>query len=314
MDAMAHVLGHCAPGSEAGEARLDAAFLVVHRDSSTGRTGPNRGDEGDDERDSKLWHRLRPRGANAETRFNAIRHAVLSRYTVLPLGGRDRGPRALVDALVTEHAPEGPTEEHLVEELAGVIWRKRRLRMAEAATYREKLPAAMPAVIVAPTTSVRRCPAADHRLNGGKGPHRQSHLCREQAETGTPATTVPWLTLRRGTRGLLAEVPLDDAVRDDGLDLHGHGRTLSKAWIEAPTGASGAGNPPLNCNIAVPFADQALGAAYAAQELDVPARYEVHLDRKLERTLSMLLRLKELRGPGVGLIRLAKRPRASSRT
>jgi hypothetical protein len=43
--------------------------------------------------------------------------------------------------------------------------------------------------------------------------------------------------------------------------------------------------------------DQALGAAYAAQDLDVPARYEVHLDRKLERTLTMLIRLRELRRP-----------------
>jgi hypothetical protein len=45
--------------------------------------------------------------------------------------------------------------------------------------------------------------------------------------------------------------------------------------------------------------DQALGAAYATQDLDVPARYEVHLDRKLERTLAMLVRLKELRRPVV---------------
>jgi hypothetical protein len=43
--------------------------------------------------------------------------------------------------------------------------------------------------------------------------------------------------------------------------------------------------------------DQALGIAYAAPDLDVPARYEVHLDRKLERTLAMLFRLKELRQP-----------------
>ncbi len=41
--------------------------------------------------------------------------------------------------VVAEQAPEGPTEEHLVEELAGIIWRKRRLRMAEAAVYRGKL-------------------------------------------------------------------------------------------------------------------------------------------------------------------------------
>ena len=42
----------------------------------------------------------------------------------------------LLNALVEEHAPHGPTEEHLVEEIAGVIWRKRRLRIAEAASCR----------------------------------------------------------------------------------------------------------------------------------------------------------------------------------
>jgi hypothetical protein len=45
--------------------------------------------------------------------------------------------------------------------------------------------------------------------------------------------------------------------------------------------------------------DHALGAAYAAHDLDVPARYEVHLDRKLERTLAMLIRLRELRPAAV---------------
>ena len=72
------------------------------------------------------------------TRFNALRHGVLSRYTVLPWED-EAEYRTLLDALVAEHAPKGPTEEHLVEELAGIIWRKRRLRMAEAAVYREKL-------------------------------------------------------------------------------------------------------------------------------------------------------------------------------
>src|SRR6476620_6210260 len=35
--------------------------------------------------------------------------------------------------------PGRADQEHLVEELAGIIWRKRRLQMAEAAVYREKL-------------------------------------------------------------------------------------------------------------------------------------------------------------------------------
>ena len=45
----------------------------------------------------------------------------------------------LLAALVVEHAPRGPTEEHLVEELAGILWRKRRLRLAEAAAHRRGL-------------------------------------------------------------------------------------------------------------------------------------------------------------------------------
>ena len=72
------------------------------------------------------------------TRFNALRHGVLSRYTVLPWENADEY-RAVVEALVAEHRPQGPTEEHLVEEIAGILWRKRRLRLAEAAAHRRGL-------------------------------------------------------------------------------------------------------------------------------------------------------------------------------
>jgi hypothetical protein len=81
---------------------------------------------------------LVPNSSYETTRFNALRHGVLSRHTVLPWEDRSEY-LTLLAALVAEHAPDGPTEEHLVEELAGIIWRKRRLRMAEAAVYREKL-------------------------------------------------------------------------------------------------------------------------------------------------------------------------------
>ena len=72
------------------------------------------------------------------TRFNALRHGVLSRYTVLPWENSDEY-RAVMEALVAEHVPQGPTEEHLVEEIAGIVWRKRRLRLAEAAAHRRGL-------------------------------------------------------------------------------------------------------------------------------------------------------------------------------
>jgi len=66
------------------------------------------------------------------SRFNAVRHGVLSRYTILPWES-EAEYRMVLEALVAEHAPNEPTEENLVEEVAGIIWRKRRLRMAEAA-------------------------------------------------------------------------------------------------------------------------------------------------------------------------------------
>ena len=68
------------------------------------------------------------------SRLNALRHGVLSVHTVLPW--EDKGEyEALLNGLVEEYVPRGPTEEHLVEEIACVIWRKRRLRIAEAGSY-----------------------------------------------------------------------------------------------------------------------------------------------------------------------------------
>src|SRR5829696_8063631 len=79
-----------------------------------------------------------PSSGTALTRFNALRHGVLSRYTVLPWED-EAEYQEILSALVSEHRPSGPTEEHLVEELAGILWRKRRLRVAEAAAFRRGL-------------------------------------------------------------------------------------------------------------------------------------------------------------------------------
>ena len=77
-------------------------------------------------------------GSYEFARFNALRHGVLSQHTVLPWEDGNEY-RVLVEALTAEHEPKGPTEEHLVEELAGVIWRKRRLRLGEAAAHHRAL-------------------------------------------------------------------------------------------------------------------------------------------------------------------------------
>src|SRR6185369_9271291 len=80
----------------------------------------------------------RTQSGTSLTRFNALRHGILSKYALLPWEDPEEYA-TLLAAFVEEHAPQGPTEEHLVEELAGVLWRKRRLRMAEGAALRRGL-------------------------------------------------------------------------------------------------------------------------------------------------------------------------------
>jgi hypothetical protein len=68
--------------------------------------------------------------------------AVLRRYPTIAVSGEDEYYK-LLDALVAEHTPIGPTAEHLVEEMAGILWRKRRLRLAEAAAFHRGLGSAI---------------------------------------------------------------------------------------------------------------------------------------------------------------------------
>jgi hypothetical protein len=72
------------------------------------------------------------------SRLNAVQHGILSRHAVLPWEDANEYER-LLQALVAEHKPAGPTEDHLVEELVGVLWRKQRLWLAEASTYHRAL-------------------------------------------------------------------------------------------------------------------------------------------------------------------------------
>ena len=71
-------------------------------------------------------------------RFNALKHGILSRYTVLSHENH-ADYESLVNSLMDEHLPTGATEQHLIEELASVIWRKRRVLQAEGATINQDL-------------------------------------------------------------------------------------------------------------------------------------------------------------------------------
>jgi hypothetical protein len=255
----------------------------------------------------------RARGGNYDVaRFNALRHGVLSQHAVLPWENREEY-LTLVEALVAEHKPQGPTEEHLVEELAGVIWRKRRLRLGENAAHHRALrraadpyqQTAKAALIhVAGDVEIESIDDAI-RTTEDQTAEDRADLESDQAMTkealrvleskSSTAYTRSLGALRDDTRAWWEEQltwEADDYEEDqvpyraDPESLRRFLKSEVLPWYE---------RRQLDLDHRPLIRAQAFGEAVEPDRLERLARYEVHLDRKLERTVAMLLKLQELR-------------------
>ena len=248
-------------------------------------------------------------------RFNALKHGVLSQHTVLAHEDRNEFSELLA-ALVAEHAPQGPTETHLVEELAGVIWRKRRVLQAEGASINRSLLAVSKTRYDRPTDPDGPARAAlpfEPQMNDSQL-HHPAELAEairlapaevdaraHDAEEDLAGTTRALRILRRGgarayERALRALTPSSvscwAASVEDGdaaataEDLLKHLTEFLLPYCEQST---------LEMRNHSAIKAQTLGEGLQAHRLEKLNRYETHLDRKFERTLAMLLKLKELR-------------------
>ena len=248
-------------------------------------------------------------------RFNALKHGVLSRHTVLAHEDQTEFGDLLA-ALAAEHQPAGPTETHLVEELAGTIWRKRRVLQAEGASINRGLLAVSKARHDRPTDPDGPARAAlpfepkmaDARVNSPvelaeairEAPAQTQERARE-AEDDLAATTRAATILQRG--GSRAYERAFRALTPGSAD----------SWAESLEDGEATANVEdlakyLN-EFLLPFCRQmgvevqgheaikaqTQGEGLQAHRLEKLNRYETHLDRKFERTLAMLLKLKELR-------------------
>ena len=260
-----------------------------------------------------VTHLVETSGSYELTRFNALTHGVLSRHLVLPWEDRAEY-QALLAALVAEHQPTGPTEAHLVEELAGVIWRKQRLRRAEAAAHRSRLKVSLSSYYGTADAAVA------HLGRSAKGED-----VREAVAAGGDATVS------------IAEVDAIRSAADRAIELleaGGHAaydaalallpNETQEWWSEQTEPAAPPAQSTKECYQPTPASlrrfletevipwltehrdqrenqplirEQALGEAADPPSLNRLHRYEVHLDRKLERMLAMLCKLKELRRP-----------------
>ena len=237
-------------------------------------------------------------------RFNALKHGILSRYTVLSHESH-ADYESLVNSLMDEHLPAGATEQHLIEELASVIWRKRRVLQAEGATINKGLketsrnaktviPAAVPFAmgLSGEGTDIRNL--MDLRPEDVAASH-------QSARYDIDATNKARAILRKGgdraydsaLRALLPDTRewwqeyVDDeeyAADATGLEAFIHEKVIPLVYQQEKESRHHDA-----------IVNQTLGEGLQAYRLEKLSRYETHLDRKFERTLAMLIKLKDLR-------------------
>ncbi len=249
------------------------------------------------------------------SRFNALKHGILSKYTVLSWEDREEYD-ALHAAFVKEHDPIGPTEEHLVEELAGIVWRKRRLRLAEAATFRRGLKSTFSEVLEFTNPTAEAALVCDGRSvrasasivteaihsHPGNDVEETSEV-RAELERAEKALRIlqqgnensyerALKTLDPGTAEWWEEM-LEESAPEADPDYTATADSLAK-WIDEEA-QSYIRDQLAALNNRSAIREQAFGDAFNPRPLENLARYETHLDRKLQRILSMLLKLQELR-------------------
>jgi hypothetical protein len=254
-------------------------------------------------------------GGTDITRFNALRHGVLSRYTVLPW--------------------ERPTN---TGQLSRCWWPSTVRRAQPRSTSSRRLPASSGA---SGGFALLRRPHTIGGLDGTLASYRETvkvalvHLDTSgQSERVVDAIRAT----AANTEEDMADMAADEAMTRRALELLGSKRNDAyeaalaalredtQAWWQDTLACDpdelGEGEEPATADVeglrrflegeVLPWfenrknelanrpliREQAFGEALDPEKLERLGRYEVHLDRKLERMLAMLLRLKDLRqGP-----------------
>jgi len=242
-------------------------------------------------------------------RLNAMKHGILAQYTVLPHEDRDEY-ESLLEQLTEEHQPEGPTEAHLVEELAGIIWRKRRVLMAESAAINR---GTLSIVRKEPLSFEPSTIEAAAPLKSGLG-GKETKL--KEMVTATPEEVehqqkVADLDLKATEKALSILINNGEDRYQKAVDVL---QQDSREWWQemVEEGEYSADESDLqvflysqllplcrsiqsNISNHPAILTQTLGEGLQPNRLEKLSRYETHLDRKFERTLAMLLKMKEMR-------------------
>jgi len=244
------------------------------------------------------------------SKYNALKHGVLSKYTVMQWENRE-DYNSLLNSLTIEYKPDNTIEDHLVEELAGIIWRKMRLKYAEMTTIQSSL-----------NHHIERDSSFNHNYSAQDALLATSYKVKSfdirQAVTCTDIETHEALSqTKEKLDGCIAAEQIleetesyenglaalheedqnnwqEDWDNDDENDISSATAEGLLSWIEDARKHYEAIVYELENRPKVK--QQILGKSFLSdKELNKYARYENHLDKKFEKHLAMLLKLKDLR-------------------
>jgi len=253
-------------------------------------------------------------GNYAASKLNALQHGILSRHAILPWEEKSEY-EALVTQLEDEYTPQGTIEQHLIAELAGIIWRKARLRGAEKAVYLQRLRHVLhdsygESPIKAVLLEDSRDQTAAKAAMTASADKTQEDLNRDTAQLAAFNEALAILATGQedAYQQALAAMPPGalevwptwfgnpiEKFRDDSPTYQADAKSL-EIWINGHVESHERSIRELENRQAIK--QQAIGQSFPVPDKMEPlSRYEVHLDRKFERTLSMLVKLQDMRKP-----------------
>jgi hypothetical protein len=243
-----------------------------------------------------------PTGYDA-SKFNAIKHGVLSKETVLGWESQD-DYHVLVTAFEEEYQPNGITETYLVTELAQIVWRKRRLRMAESGLIKSNLESCDGLR----SNVMKRAVYGHPTIEKGHG------NVEDSVRISDKEAALEIKQLKAAINGLNNLLNKDYTYEEYLTHVDDELKENWQDWLSDET----AGYSPnavsfkkfLQKNYITYLQEQQLNpllirdaikheaiceAVQPTEQFVNLSRYESHLDRKFERTLSMIVKLQELR-------------------
>lgn len=238
------------------------------------------------------------------SKMNAVRHGILSKETILPYENQSEYQN-LLQTLITQHNPSNLTEEYLVEELAGIIWRKKRLKLAENATFKKFLARGIAygnedAIKFGLVTESKHRNSYQYSINNALTNTEEENINDvQELKTCLETETKILENIKQSDNFNSAINHLDVQMLEyweyylkqnssRKKDLETLIKFIQEQFIEERR------NLIEEINARPLIKTQAIGLALMPNDsYEKLHRYETYLDRKFEKTLAMLIRLKE---------------------